>query len=222
MSSLKSLIEEVLDNLKTEGVSDIPQRNTVLRAMNRSKDVIVRELELIRPTIFLKRKDYSVSSGDASVTLPDGSTTGEPAIRRIVSVDWVYNGREYRVDVKDRNSTAKTDFTGANFWMYPEGDKLYFQSSSGELAEQSLTLRLRYAAVVPDLDLSDGDSEYDDIPNEWMDLLIIRTMLRLLPAKSSGYEKWSALQTKAEQQLLLSGKQFVKTGPLRITMDEDS
>lgn len=220
-TTLNEMIDEVTDNLKAEGVTELPSRGHMLRTLNRAKNALVDELELYDPDLFVYRKDYSVSSGDTYITLPDGSTEGEPAVRRILGLHKIEGSAEYKIDVTSRRSQGLHDYSGASFYMYPERNTLWFMTADGTGAAQDMTIRLRYSSYVPDLTLSDGDAEYDDIPENWIDLLLIRATLRLLPGGSGGRAKWEALLNGREAHMIRNAKSRVRTEPMRMRMDQD-
>lgn len=213
--NIGQLYEEVKDNLVLEGIDKPPNRPRLIRIINRAKDDLVALLESVDPLCFLVRKSYSVDSAAASITLPDGDTEGEPRWRRILGLSRDYTSHEAIVRIYDRRSDALRE-SPAGFYMYREGNTLYFNDPGG--APGSMTLLLRYSAAVDDLDGTDTTAEYDYIPEEWLDLIVMRATMDLLPAANAGRYKWKERYVDRTAVLGRSAQLAVHDSPSRVKM----
>lgn len=212
--TLRDMIVELKDNLMLEGATEVPGDPRLRRALNRAKDDIVARVEQVDPQQFAARHDYTVVAGVASVTLPDGATPGTPRCRRILSLTQVQNGAiESMVKLYDFRDIGLKE-SPAGFWLYREGRLLYFNSANG--APGSMTLRLRYAAAVPDLDGTDADAAYDQLEADLIDLVVIQATLDLLPGNNVARLKWNQRLEQRWGQVERSYSRFDRSQPVRV------
>jgi len=189
--TLEQMRAEVQDSCEIEG-GNAPSSEVTTRMLNRAKNEIVAQIEVLNQGHFTQRKTFTVAAGDASITLPDGSTS-DLAVRRILGL----TRTDLTADVEciihpqwDRDKFNYADLDAISYQprLYREGYKLYFTDRGG--AAQAMTLVLRYAAAVLDLDQTDLTAKYTMIPDEWMDLITMYATLLCLPANNAGRKKY--------------------------------
>jgi hypothetical protein len=203
---------DVTENLTLEGLNP-PANERVLRALNRAKDEIVAKLETINEHWFSQRKDYTVSSGDASITLPDGTGT-DYVCRRVLSLTVVSDDVETPVRIYDWNDPTLHQ-SEAGYSLYLEGTKLYFYDAGG--APETGTLRLRYAAAVDDLTGKDNEETFSFIPAELCDLIVLTATIELLPGSAKdAHGKYEARLRERFDSALRLGQRPVSDGPAGI------
>lgn len=214
--TLAQLRQIVQDHFKRETPNGVgtPSNDEVLTALNSAKDRVVELLEITNDLALMQRKDYSVTAGDASITLPDGTT--DPPWRRIARVTKVESGIEYDFDVRDQRSF---EIHSCRTTMYLEGGKLYFSDVNG--APETMTLRLRYIGGVADLDGTDSAASYATLTSDWVGLIWRGALVELLPAEEKGFEKWSADYAQRAASLQLSRTRPIHKRPLRVGLPGD-
>jgi len=233
--TIGQLINEVIDNLRFEGVDKPPETERILRALNRAKDEMVAVLESEDQNEFVTTATYSVSQGDTSITLPDGYTSAAslnitdpsgtpPAFRRLIGLtrtDLGYDLDVPVIDIRDRHSGYSfTGNTGDAPILYRQGNTLRFDSESG--AFTAMTLVLRYAAQVADLDGTDETARYDLFPQEWLDLIVNRATLMLMPASlAQARAKFAEVLRDRLAQLRVSRQRQIHDGPAFVRAEWD-
>lgn len=224
--TLATLRTIVKDNLELEGVTP-PSSERITHKLNDAKNIVCGLIDNLDQNAVVTRKDYTVTTGDASITLPDGSGA-DPAVRRIVGLDRVdSSGAETPVPIIDsrRKYGYETpddwrtwffeNVAGSDLSLYREGNALYFNNPTG--SPGNYTLRLRYAAVVADLSGHDLDASYSLIEDEWLDLVTLKATLMLLPAtQTAAATKYLLLWNERLQQLAVGGTRFNRTNGLHI------
>lgn len=211
--TLAELREEVSQNIALEGVTKPPDGDQVIRALNRAKNDAVNLLEQIDPLRFSWRKDYTIAGAQTYIDLPNGSDALYPYCRRVLSVHYVSSaGAESKIGVYDLRDIGEKD-SEVPYYLVREGHALYHSSPDGW--GSGATIRLRYAASVPDLGKSETNTAFALIPAEWTDLISIQATCDLLPANAPAEAKWIARRNE-RQAALLSAARFIATGPMRI------
>ena len=209
--TLQKLRQIVKDHFarETPDTMATPSNDAILDALNSAKDRVVELVEITNNLALMQRKDYSVTVGDASITLPDGTT--DPPWRRIARVTKVESGVEYEFDVRDQRSF---EIHSCLTTMYLEGGKLYFSDVNG--APETMTVRVRYIGGVADLDGTDSDASYATLTSDWVGLIWRGALVELLPADERGFEKWSADYAQRAASLQVSRTRPIHTRPLRV------
>jgi hypothetical protein len=103
--------------------------------------------------------------------------------------------------------------------MYREGNKLWFKDGTG--SPIAGTLRLRYAPAVDDLSSDDASATYDYIPAEYLDMVVARATVDLLPAGTSSAMKWERRWGERLRQMREASSRTVHDGPARVQMVDD-
>ena len=221
MTTIADLVEEVKDNVVREGVKDSPNKSTLVRAINRGKNDVVAFMEQSDPLAFVAQLDYLVVAGDPSIDLPGfGTVPDEARWRSIYRITTIVGGLEHEapVFVYDRRDTG-VRAAPRGWWMYREANKLFFNAPEG--APGSFTLRLRYAAAVADINAADLSAEYALIPEEWLDLVVIRATLDLIPGGGAGRFKWERRWTERLDLMQRTGTRRIHQGPVSIRPVDD-
>ena len=228
MSTVGSMKEEVKANLVTEGIG-APGTERIVKLLNRAKNEIVAVMESLYENDFTTTATYTVTSGDAYITLPDGHTTAEdlnisdptgtpPACRRIIGLTRTDLGADDEVILiaphERHDQTVSIGMEGNKPIMYRQGNTLRFDADGG--ANAGMTLLLRYAQAVPDLDGATASERFDLIREEWDDLIVTRATLHAVPAEHAARNKYRELFADRIDQLRDFGQQSIRTGPVYI------
>lgn len=190
MRTLENMRTAVGQNLSIEGV-DTPGPERLTQLVNRAKNHVVALRDRYDRRWFLCRKDYSVSQGDAKVDLPDGSGS-DPAFRRLAGAEWVQS--QVNVPIYEFGDPQEKTTQEAGFYLIREGRSLYFSPSTG--APATMTLRVRYSGLIPDLDTDDATDSFDRLEHDWCDLIeAYATMLGIPGAAKGASAKWEGVYT---------------------------
>lgn len=185
--------KEVAQNLQLEGIHAVPSPPRINTRLNRAKNEMVAKLEAFNQNHFTARKAYTVAKGDASISFPDGSTDNR--FRRLLSLERTdLSGEPDDVEIIDyrhRQEAARSGWrtrTAGQIVMYIEAMSAYFIEKAG--APFAMTLLLRYANEVPDLNGQTPAAVFTGFPDEYTDLITSRATADLLPANNPGRMKW--------------------------------
>lgn len=213
MATLAELRERTTELLMLEGAAEQPNAKRLLGALNLAKNDVVGLMETLNPWAFIERVDRTVAAGDAYVSLPPQDATEAP-LRRLMGVHVVNSdGSETAVEVLELRDPAQRYYE-AGFWMYPEGRRLYFSGETG--ADLAMTLRLRYAAEVSNLDGTDLAAEYDYLTGDWLDVVVMQAVADLLPAANPGRAKWIGRRNERVALLTPTYGRRNSSQPLRV------
>jgi len=215
--NLGDMIDDVRDALMLEGITEVPSVGRIVRVLNRAKNDMVNRAELVYQPVFMVRKDYTVTSGDTSISLPDGSGD-DAAVHRIMGLHTVVAGTETQVALYDQRDVGTHD-SSAGFWGWREGGTIYFSGTNG--IDYSGTLRLRYTPQVADLDEDDTTAEYDYLPAGWTDLIPPRAILSLLPGNAPGRAKYQNEYTERLMLVEAAANRPDASTPLSVRRAED-
>jgi hypothetical protein len=189
----QELIDEIASNLKLSG-ADVPYADRMVQALNRSKDELVRDMELLSENTFTAREEFEVASGDEYIERPAD-------FRRLIGLTRTDGSRQIEVIILDprerRNYVEPADrpilgvaagSTLGEPLMYPEGERYYFTGTTG--APVAMTLLMRYRKRVADATVPDASvTTFAPIPDEYGGLLADMATVRLIPAGSLEFGK---------------------------------
>ena len=214
--SVGAMRDEVTDILMGEGASEPPSSTRIVRALNRAKNDVMARLDQLSQDDLILRVDRAVATGDMYITLPDGATAGEAAMRRLLGCNVVQaDATEDAIGISSWSAERVVDTGAFTFWMYREGSRLYFYNPTG--ASTVMTIRLRYTPLVPDLDGTDSDAVYTNLPLDCAELLVMRAALALLPARmKDAFAKWTLLATERENIIYQSRQRQIATEPISV------
>jgi hypothetical protein len=205
--TIGAMLETVKDVMRAEGIDRVPSNERIVSALNQAKNIVVEAAYSVDPPMFESRQDYTVSQGDASITLPTGW-------KKILGFHTTDQGDyEQQIKVLDRRSL---EYRGspAGLYVYREGNKLYFPETGGAI--RGFSGRLRYVAAVPDLDSSDLTASYTLLDDDWGDLIWRRALVDLLPASNPGLRKWSQSYDDRLGQIIRLRSVRLDDRPMRI------
>lgn len=185
--TLGDMLADLNDILALAGITPVAGLERNLRTLNRAKDQVVAELELMGDDVFTGRTNLSVSAGtDPSVALPSDYRRMVSLIRTDISPPddcIVVNGRDqaawqntYPVRVDLLRNFVPT--------VYVEGATLYCIGTV-----PAMTLMLRYRKRVADLTSSDRANSYTLLPTEWQPLVVDLAAAMLTPAGNPEHAK---------------------------------
>lgn len=205
--TLRELRELVTASIRSENQSP-PSVQIIDKAINQGKNAVVRILRTLSPELFITTTSYSVSGGDTSITLPTS-----PPVFKILSVyrtDRGFYERVALIDYRDRDEFTKE--VSEPVVMYQEGNLLKFARASG--ASGSMTLELKYLKRVADLDGTDIDASFSDIPEEWQQLIAYYATALLLPTGAAS-NRWQAQFDRESQNLIIEYRTSIQD-PVRV------
>ena len=185
--TLGDMLADLNDILALAGITPVQGMERNLRTLNRAKDQVVAELELMGDDVFTGRTTLSVAAGDgSSVALPTDYRRMVSLLRSDISpaADCiVVNGREqadwqaaYPVNYQLLSNYVPT--------CYVEGTSLYCIGTV-----PAMSLLLRYRKRVADLTSSDRASSYSLLPTEWQPLVVDLAASMLIPAANPEHSK---------------------------------
>ncbi len=186
--------QEVADNLVQSGAGVSPSAR-LARLVNRAKDSVSLELELLNENLFTARETYDeIESGDESITLPSD-------FQRLIGLtrtDGSHNQEVIIIPYQDRRSHSATtdwpisgftsDSPGNSAVMYREGNKLWFTSRDG--APSGIVLEMRFRRPPADIADSDTASSYDEIPEIYHNLIADLATAEALPMTNPNQRKY--------------------------------
>jgi hypothetical protein len=227
MATLQELMSELSDNLDLEGVTR-PDTDRMVRLLNRAKNEVMAQLELLGQDQFTVRKTFAVAANDASIALPDGSGA-DPAVKRILGltrtdgnapVECVIHAHWEREQYDGMEGDLIAIMRGRAIQptLYREGNALYFTRTGG--AAEAMTLVLRYAGKPVDLTMADLSNSYSLIPDEWTDCIAIFATIVAIPAANPARGKWSEIWKKRVETMEQAGTRLVQTGPAQVKYDD--
>jgi hypothetical protein len=212
MPTISEMREEVKDILAKEGLNEPPNVKRVYTALNAAKDELVARLESLDEQRFTTRAEFDVAKDNESIELPSG-------FRRLLGLTEVTDSNgEYAIKVLDPRS-EESKSCPAGFWMYREGNHLWFHDPDG--AARAMTIRMRYVAKVDDLDGSAAGAEYTSIPADAARVIPLMAAADLLPSDVAGQIRWRARANEKLALILGQHNSEIATRPMRIRYVDD-